>query len=170
MKWVIALLLAAGMTSCKPEYKYSGDGALTLGHGVLRNPIYTIQMPQIDISRPHVEKYDLRGIPPSKVYYLVSLAVLSSGELTPSDRKAWGQCSFKMKKNGTEVLTASSEFCKMRNCWDKKDGFYINGLYTLDAEFTVFNDQDHWELIFECPGFDSSEPVWAYIVLHSGGK
>ena len=168
MKWAIAILLIMVMTSCKPEYH--GDGVLTVGHGILWTPIYKIQMPQIDISKPHVEKYDLNGLPSSEAFYCAALVVPFSREITPSNREMWGSCRFTITKNGRVVQTSISELSKMINNITVKERVWLNGLYTMDTTFTVPDHQDHWELIFECAGFASPEPVWANIRLQSGGK
>jgi hypothetical protein len=165
--YLVTILFALATISCKPDYR--GAGVLTLGHGLLWTPIYTIQMPEIDISKPHVETYDLGGIPPSKVFYSATLVVPSSGEITPSDREAWGSCSFTIKKNGIVVKTRGSEFRKMDNCISGVNQ-YLNGLYIMSFDFMVSDPQDHWELVFECSGFESPKPVAGYILLQSGGE
>ena len=167
LKCLAAGFIALAMVSCKPDYH--GDGVLTLGHGLLWTPIYTIQMPSFDISKPQVEKYDLAGIPPSKVFYSATLVVPSSGEITPSDRESWGECNFTVKKNGAVVKTRNAEFSKMDNCISGV-GQYLNGFYIMSFDFMVSDPQDRWELIFECSGFESPKPVSGYILLQSGGE
>jgi hypothetical protein len=167
VKYLAVGFFALATVSCKPDYR--GDGVLTRGHGLLWTPIYIIQMPEIDISKPHAETYNLGGIPPSKVFYSATLVVPSSGEITPSDRAAWGNCSFTIKKNGIVVKTRGSEFRKMDNCISGVNQ-YLNGLYIMSFDFTVSDPQDHWELVFECSGFESLKPVAGYILLQSGGE
>lgn len=170
MKWIITALLLIGITSCKPEPKYAGDGVLTLGHSFLGKPVCVIKMPPVDISRPHIETYNLSGIPPSESDYRVTLVVPSSGEITQADRKLWGVCSFKIRANQAERIIVSSEFYYMHNSVYGSAPRYFNGLYTGDNRFAAVDGQGRLELIFECPGFASSEPVWAYVEIQSGGE
>ena len=169
MKWMAIILLTLGMMSCGPNKKYSGDGVLTRSHGLLFNPVHHIEMPKLDVSKPQIKKYDLSGLPSSEAFYGVALVVPSLGEITPSDRDGWGVGRFTVKKGGRLIQTSSSKFSKMINNLSR-ESLWLNGLYIGGFRFVVDDDQDHWELIFECSGFDSPEPVWAYVLLRSGGK
>ena len=154
--------------SCKPEYH--GDGVLTIGHGLLWTPIYKIQMPGIDISKPQNQSYDLKSIPSSEAFYSVTLVIPFPEEIKTADREAWGKCSFKLKKNGQTVLTSNARFSELINCASMEETLCYNGLYEEHFNFVNTNAQDHLELIFECSGFESPKPVAGYILLQSGGE
>ena len=163
-------LLLLTCLSCKNTYE--GDGVLTHNHAPfwLWPDVFEIQMPRIDISKPHIEKYRLRGIPVSKARYDVFLVIPTTNYLEPKDMTKWGDCSFEIRRNGVSIKRYVSAFCKMGNNKGQYNKLYIDLPLDVGADFHVSNDQDQWDVVFECSGVDSPEPVWAYILLHSGGK
>lgn len=155
------------VTSCKPDYQ--GDGKLTVNRGLLLTPIYKIQMPGVDISKEQFVRYDLSTAPASEAFYSITLTIPSSKEITRDDRGAWGTCEFALVKNNQEVQRIALKFSELLNCFSRRDGVLLNALYSEGFSFVNDNAGDHYELIFECSGFESSAPILGYIILQSGG-
>lgn len=158
---------------------YKGDGVVTHNRapffGLLWPDVYEIKMPQIDISKRGFYKYNLDGIPLTELRssYSAFLVIPSTDYLKPEDRMSWGWGRFEVQHNTDSIQNFGSDFALMINNFD---GNY-NKLYIERTDpthkslsFIVTNKQDHLEFIFECSGFDSPEPIWAYILIHSGGK
>lgn len=158
---------------------YKGDGVLTHSSapffGLLWPDVYEIQMSRIDISKPGLYRYNLDGIPLTEIRsrYSVFLVIPSTSYLKPEDRTGWGSGRFEIRSNDVSVKSLSASFRLMNNNYNGK----YNKLYILEEQpphespsFNVTNKQDSLELIFECSGCYSPSPIWAYILIHSGGK
>lgn len=168
LRYLTVFFCVLAIMSCKPEYR--GDGALTFSRGIFGAPNFTVEMPDVDISKPQEIKYDLTSLPVSKVYYWVRLVVPAQDEITRAERHAWGTCGLRIIENKKERHAVNLNFSDMMNSLSRREDIYLNSLYTLDFQLPCTNATNQLELIFECTGFDSLEPVWAHIQLHAGGK
>jgi hypothetical protein len=158
---------------------YKGDGVLTHSSapffGLLWPDVYEIQMPRIDISKHCFYKYKLDGIPltEERSRYSAFLVIPSADYLKYEDRMSWGWGRFEIMRNNDSIQSFNSTFDLMINNYNGKyNRLYIEktGASHESLSFVVTNKQDCFELIFECSGCDSPEPIWAYILIHSGGK
>lgn len=170
LKWrVLTGLMWLMMTSCQQiTSSYTGDGELTRLLGCVEPPLYQIQMLPIDISKPQNQRYKLTGLPPSERMYRVAL-IVSSAEFL-SGRKTWGECVFQLHDKEKRVKIVRSRFSDLNDQFPTRNQVYANGLYHPTIVFRVQDHRNPWDLTFECAGFASSEPVWAYLLICSEGK
>ncbi|MCG8552437.1 MAG: hypothetical protein MI799_18700 [Desulfobacterales bacterium] len=169
---ISVLLICLLSTGChkntlKQKIKnYSGDGKIRL----IETPILgssgcAVEMPQIDLSKPHKAEYSLKGLPDG-MEYIIFLIIKDTPLLNQIFQ---GNISYKILKNETVIKEYSLPMSELRNSREENHNrlYYISGDQLLTIR--VNNSNSHWSLIVETINPVLTTTVKASIEISAGG-